>query len=223
MPLFHHPVIGPFARNGETVELARQADGEVADVDHFLHFAEPFAEDLARLDGDKFAERRLGLAEFFAEQAHQLAAAGRRNRPPEGKGFLRVHDRIADGRRYGIGDMGDDLACQGRMHGARASGMAIAGNAKRFQEGPSPCRERHDHVPLRLLRWPGARLQKAGALSPWIARNQPGGATSTPRRSQGWKAATICGVSGVGCRVASSISTLTDRADATHLPSENTT
>ncbi len=59
----------------QAVELARQADGEVADVDHLLHFAEAFAGDLAGLDGDEAAQRLLVGAQLLAEQAHQLAAA----------------------------------------------------------------------------------------------------------------------------------------------------
>jgi hypothetical protein len=42
MPGFHHPVAGAFGGDGQTVELAREADGEIADVDHFLDFAEAF-------------------------------------------------------------------------------------------------------------------------------------------------------------------------------------
>ena len=46
---------------------------------------------------------------------------------------------------------------------------------------------------------------------------------SIPRRSQRWKFPMISSVSGVGFRVASSSSTDTDCAEATHTPSENTT
>jgi hypothetical protein len=33
----------------------RETDGEIADVDHLLHFAEAFGQDLASLDGDQSA------------------------------------------------------------------------------------------------------------------------------------------------------------------------
>ena len=68
--------------DGQAVELARQADGEVADVDHLLHFAEPFRLDFADLDRHQPAELGLGGAQFFAEQANELAAARRRDAAP---------------------------------------------------------------------------------------------------------------------------------------------
>ena len=46
---------GPLGGDGQAVELARQADGEVADVDHLLHFAEALLRDLARLERDQRA------------------------------------------------------------------------------------------------------------------------------------------------------------------------
>ena len=39
VPLLVHAVAGPLGVHGQAVELAREADGEVADVDHLLHFA----------------------------------------------------------------------------------------------------------------------------------------------------------------------------------------
>ena len=82
MPGLHHPVARPLGGDGQAVELARQADREVADVDHLLHFAEAFLEDLARLRGDQAAERRLARAQLLAEQADQLAALRRRHAAP---------------------------------------------------------------------------------------------------------------------------------------------
>ncbi len=58
----------------ETVKLARQADGEVADIDHFLHFAQAFLHDLARFERHQPSERGLLLAQFLAEQTHEFAA-----------------------------------------------------------------------------------------------------------------------------------------------------
>ena len=47
VPLLHHPVLRALGGDGQAVELAREADGEVADVDHLLHFAFALGEDLA--------------------------------------------------------------------------------------------------------------------------------------------------------------------------------
>ena len=80
---------GPLAGDGQAVELARQADREVADVDHLLDFAEALLDDLAGFERDQsWRAARLRLAQLFAEQPHQLAAARRRHRPPfeEGRG-----------------------------------------------------------------------------------------------------------------------------------------
>jgi len=79
VPGFLHAMAGPLRGDGETIELARQTDGEVADVDHLLHLAEAFLQDLAGLQADQRAELGLFAAQHFAEQAHQLAAARRRD------------------------------------------------------------------------------------------------------------------------------------------------
>ena len=39
MPLLVHAMAGALAVHGEAVELAGEADGEIGDVDHLLHFA----------------------------------------------------------------------------------------------------------------------------------------------------------------------------------------
>ena len=50
MPCLHHAMAGSLGGDGEAVELARQADGVVANVDHLLHFAARLGDDLAGLD-----------------------------------------------------------------------------------------------------------------------------------------------------------------------------
>ena len=49
VPGLHHPVLGPLGGDGQAEQLARQADGEVADVDHLLHLAGGLGDDLAGL------------------------------------------------------------------------------------------------------------------------------------------------------------------------------
>ena len=48
VPGFTHMVAWSLRGDGQAVELTRQANCKVADVDHFLHFAQPFLGDLAR-------------------------------------------------------------------------------------------------------------------------------------------------------------------------------
>ena len=89
MPGLHHAVVGALGGDGEAVELAREADREVADVDHLLHFAEAFGDDLAGLERDEAAEIVLGGAQLLAEQADELAAPGRGDLAPGLEGRVR--------------------------------------------------------------------------------------------------------------------------------------
>ena len=61
--------------NRQTEQLARKTDRVIANVDHFLHFAQAFRHDLADFECHKTAKIILCSAEFFAEQANQLATA----------------------------------------------------------------------------------------------------------------------------------------------------
>ena len=92
MPLLHHPVAGPLGGDRQAVELARQADGEVADVDHLLDLAQALGADLAGLDGDQRAEVGLVLAQQLAELTHELAADRRRHVAPGAERLVRVTD-----------------------------------------------------------------------------------------------------------------------------------
>ena len=59
------------------VELARQPDGEVADVDHLLDLAEALLGDLSDLERDERAERVLLAPEFLAEEADETETEAR--------------------------------------------------------------------------------------------------------------------------------------------------
>ncbi len=87
MPGLHHPVVSTLGRDGAAIELARQADGEVADVDHLLDLAEAFRHDLAGLERHEPAEIVLGGAQFLREDPHELPAPRRRDRAPGIKSF----------------------------------------------------------------------------------------------------------------------------------------
>ena len=91
VPRLEHAVAGALGRDREAEELAREADGEVADVDHLLHLAEALLGDLAGLERDERAERLLLAPQLLAEQAHELAAARRGHVAPglEGRGGAR--------------------------------------------------------------------------------------------------------------------------------------
>jgi hypothetical protein len=67
-------VAGALGADRPAVELPRQADGELADVDHLLDLAGRLGGDLADLDAHQGGEVGLVLAQQLAEAAHQRAA-----------------------------------------------------------------------------------------------------------------------------------------------------
>src|SRR6185437_7091644 len=88
------------------IKLPGETDGEVADIDHLLHFAEALGHDLARLERDHLGEHRLCFADLLAEQSHELAPHRRRDDTPAGERLHRVgagavgiaYRDVADGR-----------------------------------------------------------------------------------------------------------------------------
>ena len=89
MPALEQMVARTFGGDRQAIQLAREADREVADVDDFLHFAQPFAEDLAGLERDEFPERLLVAAHAAREATHQFAAHRRGYGAPGEECFLR--------------------------------------------------------------------------------------------------------------------------------------
>ena len=95
MPLLHHAVLGPLALQGRAAQVAAQADGEVADVDHLLHLAQTLGVDLAHLQADQGAEHVLLGAQGLAHLPHDLAALGRRQFAPDQEGLAGLlHDLV---------------------------------------------------------------------------------------------------------------------------------
>ena len=87
MPSLHHSVIGALGRDGAAVELARQPDGEVANIDHLLDLANALRCDLPRLKRHKPGEIILGGAQFLRENSHELPTPRRRDLAPSIKGL----------------------------------------------------------------------------------------------------------------------------------------
>ena len=114
MPGLHQPVAGTLGGDGLAVQLARQPDGELADVDHLLHLAESLRGDLSGFDGDQRGEIVLVLDEQFAQPRHQRATHRGRCRAPRGKRLCRFgNGRIGlfrcglrDGEQHVPGDGG---------------------------------------------------------------------------------------------------------------------
>ena len=85
MPGLGHPVAGPLGSDHEAMQLPREADGEIADVDHLLHFAQALGDDLADLERHQRAERLLRGAQFFSQQAHESPRRGPESRARRGR------------------------------------------------------------------------------------------------------------------------------------------
>src|SRR3954471_12065375 len=82
MPLFHEPVFCPLGLDCESVKLTGKANGEIADIDHLLHFALAFGKNFAGLDGHEPAELLFELAQGITETANRFSANGCWHRPP---------------------------------------------------------------------------------------------------------------------------------------------
>ena len=100
------------------MQLAREADGEVADVDHLLHLAQALRQGLAGFQGDQGAEIGLGGAQFFAEQADELAPARRGD--------------LAPGEEGGVGGVDGGGGLGGGVHAN--PGDLFAGDRRRADE-----------------------------------------------------------------------------------------
>ena len=92
MPGLHHAVARALGGDGKAVDLARQAHGEVADVDHLLHLAETLGDDLSGFEGDDRADRLLGGAQFLPKEPNEFAPARSRDVAPQGEGGFRAAD-----------------------------------------------------------------------------------------------------------------------------------
>ncbi len=136
MPGLHHAMVRPLGGDGQPVELPGEADGEIADVDHLLDLAQALGQDLAGLQRDQLAERRLVRAQLQAEQAHQFAARrGGHLAPFEERGAGCLHGGV---NLAGAGQMraADDLPGNGRRNLKRPAGVKRFGDAKALKNCP---------------------------------------------------------------------------------------
>jgi hypothetical protein len=100
VPLLVHSVQRALGVRGHAEKLAGQTDGIVADVDHLLHLAEPFGDDLAHLQRDETAQRLFLLAQRVAELPNDLAPLRCRHHAPcRERGLCRLYDAFVVLRR----------------------------------------------------------------------------------------------------------------------------
>ncbi len=182
MPGFHHAMAGTLRGDGQAIDLARESDGEVADVDHFLHFAKPLGNDLARLQSHHRPQILLGGAQLLAEQPYKFTPAGRRNLAPGQKsvasasedrrhfgqrrlrnaGNLNTVDRRADSKRSGP----KRLAVQSRACESLTAGHWFS-LVRKARRGPARCDvDRKMHAGRQGLLGLAGRLSKRRTSTP---------------------------------------------------------
>ena len=102
MPLLIHPVPRSLGVHGQAIELSGESHGKVADVDHFLDFAEAFLEALAHLEGYEGAQSVFVLAQCLSVEAHNFTPLRCRNGAPRFSGLYCGADGafVVIGRAY---------------------------------------------------------------------------------------------------------------------------
>jgi len=132
-----------FRCDRQSVELPRQADGEVADIDHLLDLTAAFVEDLAGFECHESGQFILVFAQRLTEATNQFAASWRGHRLPEGKGIHGPGDRgIGRGRRVGV-NCRDHRAVDRRANFERRAIAAVEVDAERFEPLSSHLRALH--------------------------------------------------------------------------------
>ena len=130
MPLLLQPVLAPLAGHGEAVELAGEADGEVADVDHLLDLAQALPQGLAHLQGHQPGQGLLVPAQLVAEGLHHLAPLGGRHQPPAQPGLVAAGEDGLELLRGDVHDRAQGLPVHGGDHRLRlAAAQPLPGEA----------------------------------------------------------------------------------------------
>ncbi len=123
-------MLSPFGRDGEAIELARQPDGEIADVDYLLNLAKTFRDNFADLNRDQSAQSLLVGARFFAKQPYKFAALRRGHQSPGAESRVRRFNCRDSFARACFLDLSDGFAGDGRMNLERTIFTARSGHAE---------------------------------------------------------------------------------------------
>ena len=147
--------------HAQAIELAREPDGEIGDVDHLLHLAMPFRPELAHLQRDQVSQRLLHLAQRLPEIAHQLAALGGGDFPPTEEGSLGGLRHPLIGRGRGLDHFCDRLP-GGGVVGGQLAALGIADPGLRAVAGPGVHRLELQLGEERLHRHDSLSLDRGG-------------------------------------------------------------
>ena len=150
MPGLRQPVARALGGDRAAVQLSREPDREVADVDHLLDLAEALLGDLPDLERDERAERLLLAAELLAEQADELAATRRRHLAPRLERGDGASDGGVGGGLVGPRDAADLLAGDRCPDDEIAVRHARGVDAEPLEKGGggAECVERSHRTPL---------------------------------------------------------------------------
>ena len=127
MPLFGQPVPGPLAGHRFAVELAAEPNRKVADVNHFLHFADGFGSDFSCLEGHELAKLGLVGVKLLAKSSYQFTTAGCGPGPKVRKCFGCRGDRLIGLFGGGCRQLGERLPVDWRTDGKRFTCPCLPG------------------------------------------------------------------------------------------------
>ena len=68
--------------NGQAIQLARQTDRKIADINHLLHFAQPLGADLAHFKRYQLTQCLFVGTQHFTKQTHQFTTLRCRDGAP---------------------------------------------------------------------------------------------------------------------------------------------
>ena len=78
-------MLGALAVHSQAVQLAAEAYSEIADVDHFLDFAQSFGADFAHFEGHQLTQGFFVFTEQIPQIADHFTPFGGRHIAPSGK------------------------------------------------------------------------------------------------------------------------------------------
>ena len=136
VPAFQQMVTGALRGDRQSVQLPRQADRKVADVDDFLHLAQAFGQDLSRLQRNQPTELRFIATHALGKPAQQLTARWRRHRAPGEERARRGLNLRFDGRGAVNRHPGQERSVHGRARlEAPGRGRGADSHAGFLQDG----------------------------------------------------------------------------------------
>ena len=115
-------MVRSFGGDGQTKQLTRQTHGIVANINHLLHFAERFRQNLTGLYRNQAGQVGLGRAQFHAQETNKFTPLRGWSVAPLQEGRVGLLDRKSHLITGRILDMGHDLAGDGRGDGTISTG-----------------------------------------------------------------------------------------------------